>query len=189
MELEKNGYDLTTFKKIDIIKGDYKDEKIFFTINKKSNNFEMSYVYYDFMEERWKLIEKHCLKYGIPSKLEGTELLPNSSSTIEYELYVFEDLQEIPLNVLFPNDKLKKIKFDDSDDFKYVVPWINGLTLEIGSNRTYKVLLNGNFLSGFTDDVANFQIGDCNTIAYKNNDLIIHNNGDVSSIVVVKYKP
>jgi hypothetical protein len=139
--------------------------------------------------EKESEINRVFLTINKKSTLEGIELLPNSSYKIKYELYPFEQCEELSLDVLFPNEKFEEINYNDSN-IKYLIPWTNELTLVIKNDVSYKVLLNGKFFSGFTDDICFFQIGDGYTKAYKNknNDLIIYNFGDVSSVVVIKYK-
>jgi len=165
-KLKDDGYDISTSK---FIKFDEEKERIIFSICK---NNEMSYVAYDTFSDIWIHIDKYYLKVNNNCKLDGIDLLPNSSDKIEYELYAFQQCEELDLDVLFPNEKLEQIDFDDSDYSKYLIKWTDELTLLIEcdenyDNNQYKVLLNGKFFSGFNDENTNFQIGDCCTNVYK----------------------
>jgi hypothetical protein len=73
----------------------------------------------------------------------------------------------------------------------FTKPYFGFIVFINSYNGQYEVrqcLLNGEFVSGFVDMQSHFQIGDCATSAYKDkdNNLIIYNQGDVSSIVCIK---
>ncbi len=103
------------------------------------------------------------------------------------------------------------INFDNHDDFfgqdekfqcnaKY--EWIDGMILYIGSRIDSDSFMIGNFMfaanvvylvgkdyeiiSGFFDKSSHYQMGDCDTYAYLwDNEIVIQNCGDVSSVVIV----
>jgi hypothetical protein len=149
---------------------------------------------YSFYDPVWSVPERHELVVGTPSTLKGVELLENSSPDIEYVLYPLEQCCELPMSYLIPTkgtfldvSSLQKIYYQDYRSH-HEIEWTEDLTLVLDHGKPYKVLLNGEFLSGFTDDPTHFQLGDCCTIAYTDTDnhLIVCQHGDVSSFVIIK---
>ncbi len=148
----------------------------------------------------WNIPERHELKVGTPSTLDGVELLPNSSSKIEYVLYPYKQGCVLPDKYLIPTigtfldeSSLKKV-YESSDDINdnfgehHVIKWTDELTLILDFDKPYKVLLNGEFLSGFVDEPTHFQLGDGSTDVYIDNleNLIVFQYGDVTSVVIIK---
>lgn len=150
---------------------------------------------YCICDPTWSVLyNRNRLMVGVKSPLEGVRLLKKSSKNIEYILYPFEQADEYDLKYLSLDGK----KFIDLTKLSEVcnchseqnctIKWSNELTLEIdGTSSTYTVLLNGEFLSGFSDEESYFQSGDncTKSYLYKNN-LIVHQCGDVSSVVIIK---
>jgi len=137
LELEKNGYDLTTCVSRNIVEYNNKYYKIFFAINKKNNDFEKSLIYFDSKEGCWELIKQHILLSGTPSTLVGTELFPNASPDIEYELFIFDDGSKLTPHELLRGHRLRKIKYqkNKNKDSNLVIPWTDKLSLEISFNN------------------------------------------------------
>jgi hypothetical protein len=144
---------------------------------------------------QWNIPERHELTVGVPSTLDGVELLPNSSSKIEYVLYPYEQGCDLPMSYLIPTigsfldeTSLKNVYESDSK-LHHVIKWTDELTLILDFDKPYKVVLNGEFLSGFVDEETHFQLGDGGTLAYidKDKNLIVCQCGDVSSVVIIKY--
>lgn len=142
----------------------------------------------------WSVPERHELIVGTKSTLEDVKLLENSSHDIEYVLYPFDQDFNLQMSYLMPTlgtflDKssLKEI-YNNGSKLHHKIKWTDELTVVLDHDEPYKVLLNGKFLSGFSDDPTHFQLGDCCTIAYtdKNDNLIICQHGDVSSVVIIK---
>lgn len=120
----------------------------------------------------------------------NTKLLDNSCDDISYELYPFEQCEEIISEVLIGKQKLKFLgKADDCDMSRIKIK--NDMFLEIHNvGDVYKIVKNNKVISGFIDTDTNFQLGDGNTSVYemKNGNILIENNGDVSSTVIIKFK-
>jgi hypothetical protein len=140
------------------------------------------------------------------------KLLANSCNEISYVLYPFDQGAEISLKGLGYNDLQELdgnytdecIKFDNNNDFlikalgcSRSVHW-NGFDICIGHYENnvgqyingiiYVVARNNNIISCFIDESNTYQEGDGHTCYYLNgDDLIIVNDGDVSSVVVIKY--
>lgn len=142
----------------------------------------------------WSVPERHELCVGTTSTLNGVELLDNSSHAIQYVLYPFEQCCDLPLSYLIPTmgtfldtSSLTQI-YESGCKLHHQIKWSDNLTLVFYDNKQYKVMLNGNFLSGFSDNPTHFQLGDCGTLAYidKYDNLIVCQYGDVSSVVIVK---
>lgn len=149
---------------------------------------------YCFEDSWWKVPERHELVVGKTSTLDGVELLENSSRDIEYVLYPFEQCCDLPMSYLIPTmgtfldeSSLKEI-YENDCELHHEIRWTNELTLILDHEEPYKLFLNGKFLSGFSDEPAHFQLGDGCTIAYtdKNDNLIVCQHGDVSSVVIIK---
>lgn len=160
----------------------------------KFSNSDTIFRYYMF-DPMWNaMCEKYELIVGRVSTLEGVKLLENSSRDIEYVLYPFEQGNELPLNYLVINDgeylddsSLKQIYYNGCE-LHHEIKWTDELTLVLDHDEPYKILSNGKFLSGFSDDPTHFQLGDGCTIVYtdKHSNLIVCQHGDVSSVVIIK---
>jgi hypothetical protein len=95
-------------------------------------------------------------------------------------------------NKLPPN--LREIPCRTTKSTTRVYKWIDDMQLEIDSDK-YRITKKDKhnkykFVSGFIDSDSSYQEGDCCTNCYlniDNNDLIIENRGDVSSVVIIKY--
>jgi len=163
----------------------------------KFSNSNDIYRYYMFDPCWTKMCDRYIFKVGEQSQLDGVNLLENSSKLIEYVLYPFDQCNELPMKYLMTNNGkyldttlLKQIYCSDDENScksHYEVKWTNELTVVMGDN-TYKILLNGKFLSGFCDTHAHFQLGDACTIVYTygNDTLVIYQHGDVSSVVIIE---
>ena len=131
-----------------------------------------------------------------PDNNFGIKLIDDCDNTISYELYPFEQSNEISLETIIKKNELQKVnpttayksfnKCLDTIDIKY--EWINDMFLYIGEEGYY-IVKNHKIISAFLDPETHFQSGDFDTICYLTNDgnLVIHNCGDVSSIVIIKY--
>jgi hypothetical protein len=147
-------------------------------------------------EPFWHIPERHELKVGLPSTLDGVQLLPDSSDQIEYVLYPFEQGCDLPLKYLIPTiggkflSPLKTIYHMDECKLHHRIKWTDEFTLLIDHDEPYKIIRNddGTVVSGFIDESAHFQIGDACTLAHLDDqgNLIVCQGGDVSSVVIVK---
>lgn len=151
---------------------------------------------YFFFNPMWRVPERHELVVGNVTTLDGIELLENSSRDIEYVLYPFEQCCDLPMSYLIPTmgtfldeSGLKEI-YNNDCKLHHEIKWTDELTLLLDHEEPYKLFLNGKFLSGFSDDEMYFQLGDGCTMAYtdKNDNLIVYQHGDVSSVVIIKKK-
>lgn len=114
-------------------------------------------------------------------------LLENSKNDIEYELYPFEQGDELTLEELgFDKDTIGEPTYFETEED---IPW-NNLKVRIGDNGdgiTYSVYKNEIIISGICDKSYSLQEGDSFSAYYQcDNMLIIRNCGDVSSVVVIK---
>lgn len=170
------------------------DESALFKFSKSNTIYK-----YKFFDCCWtEPCVRYTLNVGNNYELNDVNLIENSSNSIEYVLYPFYQDNIIPNKYLMIDDGqfidetlLKKIFSTDNTDFDliYNVKWTDKLSLVVThDDSTYKILSNGEFLSGFVDNPAHFQLGDGSTevYTYNENNLIIMNIGDVSSIVIVK---
>lgn len=162
-------------------------------------------------DDIWSTIPKielattNVTTYGKVEKYDIPILSDDSSKNIRYELYPFEQTCEIPLNGLDMHDNdLKQLEFkfidyevkiiDEriekiSDKDTYLTgkcEWKDEFVLWI-IDGTYAIEKNNQIISMFIDEKAVYQLGDGSTecFLYNNKDLIIVNDGDVSSVVVV----
>ncbi len=115
-----------------------------------------------------------------------------TNGDIEYELYPYQQCREIPVEVMVPNIKTVCPK---------VVPecawhWnVNGKKLTVGligeHEPIYVVYDNDKEISCFVDYSYSYQEGDGDTRAFvtEDNEFVIDNMGDISSLVILKYKP
>ena len=129
-------------------------------------------------------------------------LLENSSPYIDYELYTVEQGQEKHLADYIPTDedlvdthvfhsKSVIVKDNYHINVDIEVKWDDDYRLVIfhpGEGLCYALMYkDATIISGFHDKNFSFQEGDCRTYAYKNdNKLVIFNDGDVSSLVIIK---
>ena len=120
------------------------------------------------------------------SKDKSISLMINSSDKIEYQLFEIEytDNEMCYNNPNLNMENLKKI--GEYNEYNYKFLWKDDLYLII-TNNSYCIYENNIFISGFTDKYSIFQLGDGETNIYLdlNNNLVIENNGDVSSIVKI----
>jgi len=122
------------------------------------------------------------MDYDVP------ELIPGSSDRISYEVYPFEQGDELTLSELGLNEcSLPEPNYFEEDED---VNWSNDLTLRVGENDkgiTYSIYDGDKFISGLCDPSYSLQLGDAFSASYRyGNDLVIRNCGDVSSVVIIK---
>ena len=128
----------------------------------------------------------------------GIKLIEDSDKKISYELYPFDQGDEISLESILriKESELKKVKSkkckspkclgDDIAELKY--EWTDSMFLYICNEGGYYVVKDNKIISGFLDPETHFQLGDGSTTCYltDNNDLVVENCGDVSSVVIIK---
>ena len=138
----------------------------------------------------WHFMETDWFKGRSGDPLRGIEWLKGSSRDIEWELYECDSFDSSAFDVATFGYDLTELDADE--------PWANEtFTLSMRENSrgndVYYVHANGTnqFLAGFEDDCATYQGGDGCTLVYVNqyDDIIVYHCGDVSSVVVVRYKP
>lgn len=122
------------------------------------------------------------------------KLIDNSFDEIEYILYNFitdkDELFSVNEDYLVDMSCAKELVCEIKDNV-YSFDWNNEFKLQINQyDGTYIITKNNNFLSGFTDIGANFQLGDCCTNVYllTDGDIVISNNGDVPSVIIVRFR-
>lgn len=115
------------------------------------------------------------------------------TQNVEYELYSYNQCEEIPVNIMV-DDIVLDCPNGEEDMSYFIWDWKfkdKLLTVVFDSTNipTYSVHHNNNIISVFEDHSYNFQSGDGYTSAYitKNNHFVIDNIGDVSSLVILKY--
>jgi hypothetical protein len=165
--------------------------------HKKNKNMIFCYNHEDCF---WHIIDKVLLspnsKIVICKDNENDDedgivpkLVKNSCNEIEYELYPMEQGSEIEFNYIdMDEDDLEEL--DSSGDMAMKIKINDELMLKIDYDHemSYKIYKNKKRVSGFTDEPTTYQLGDGGTTVYlyKKKDLIVHNYGDVSSIVIIK---
>lgn len=157
-------------------------------------------------DHTWHHIPKILLSTQKKNNKEfGVKLLKNSTEKITYELYPFED-QRVSVNFLVPEnlieikgeecdlpkiDSISKHEIDSATKYK----WTDDLYLYVFCDEKkhyamyYCLVENDKIISGFEDSVCYFQEGDYSTNCFVTEDkktLVIENNGDVQSIVIIK---
>ena len=126
-------------------------------------------------------------------KALGVKLL-NDNNDIIYELYPFKQCKTITVKSLgYDESLLKELNYDvlyldGCKNLEYSCKWKNGMTFDMNLDVTYRIKKNGKILSEFFDNVTYFQMGDEDTTIYlyDDKDLIIVNEGDVESMVIIK---
>jgi len=161
------------------------------------------------------IFDRYC-DWDIVNKIEfdgsNLMLMDNSSKYIKYDFYPFEQGNELPLSGLgMPKKSLTEIEitcdlydikkkfenqseFFESDDDIFIsdteISWKDDIHVHIGDinlSIVYIVAKDNKIISGFYDKQTTFQLGDCITRCYLHNDnLVIQNCGDVSSVVIIK---
>ena len=165
----------------------------YFSLNNKIIGVNMYYL--DEEDGLWFVctkIELSTKKRTITGKYEendfNTQLLKNSCDEISYELYPFNQSEEIPGNLLIGDKKMKHL----GDINEYNVSKVkikNNMHLEIHEGCIYKIIKDKKTISGFSDPDTHFQLGDYCTSIFEIEDgnILVENSGDVSSIVIIKF--
>jgi hypothetical protein len=160
----------------------------------------------------WSKIQKVILDKNTTIVDEDTpELLPNSSNEISYELYPSGDVY-LPLKCLGYDDLEKEndnydcdqdVKFKNYDEFlekpfesaAYFRNHMYSVNIGHGQDSIIYIVSKQTdndeqeIISCFVDKPTTYQLGDGSTNFYTNDDnIIIENEGDVSSIVVIKFE-
>lgn len=137
----------------------------------------------------WTIIEHYHGTCDNP--LKTIEWFDDSSPDIELSLYPIEPHQHLTFDIVTFDEKLTDIDWDDDQQ---CVCWGDGFKLEYKEGmycESYVIYKNGEFLAGFEDSQACYQLGDGGTCVFvnANNDLFVQNTGDVCNLFVVRYKP
>jgi hypothetical protein len=192
-------FDKLVFKRIsNTSESDDNDEKVsIFYYNDDENIifkfFKTLWRIKEDMKFRFERIDKICLKpdsdpIGSIHDSFVPVLISTDCKKIAFELYPFED--RVSFDALGYDKKLSKLIKTVREDNEIIK--INDMyTLKIGSDDNgiiYEIFNGDKRIGGFIDEAYTYQLGDGHTRIYlhDNKNILIENNGDVSSNVVIK---
>jgi hypothetical protein len=144
---------------------------------------------YDIDYNIWSTMYYEILNTNTKDKCKLVKLLPHSIDNIEYTLHPFQttddEIYNLNTEYLINSEEIIIKEFYREE---FVVDWKDGYKLYVNMDNTYIIKKDDMFISGFKDKDCHFQIGDSSTTVsvLKNGDLIIYNNGDVCSCVIIR---
>jgi hypothetical protein len=125
---------------------------------------------------------------NIVNYIKLSKIYDNGVDHFQYILYPFDQCKELSLTKLGVYDsELKSLHLEDYCLYGFTCEWIDGLSLVHDTNN-YIIKRGDDVVSILYDTQCHYQLGDGDTCVYlwKNKHIVVQNNGDISSVVIIK---
>jgi hypothetical protein len=162
----------------------------------------------------WNIVPVYEVSTTFNSSKDAVTLLPGSIAEISYEFYPMDQAETFSLEnlgfvlgdpipvsetyygddcheVCLQNTKfIPSVKYKIGDDYELILGRYQNTNNKRADGIIYVLMKGDQLLSGFKDHDFSFQEGDGETNVYFYEDqIVIDNMGDVSSIVIINLKP
>jgi hypothetical protein len=162
----------------------------------------------------WNIVPVYEVSTTFNSSKDAVTLLPGSIAEISYEFYPMDQAETfslenlgfvlgdpIPVSETYYGDDchevclqttkfIPSVKYQIGDDYELILGRYQNTNDKRADGIIYVLMKGDQLLSGFKDHDFSFQEGDGETNVYFYEDqIVIDNMGDVSSIVIINLKP